>query len=265
MTILNQIKAYKLQEIESAKREKTIADLYIDIKKQMPTRGFLKALQDKKDQNMVGLIAEIKKASPSKGLIRADFDVTKIAQAYQDGGACCLSILTDSPSFQGHDDFLIIGRNAVNLPVLRKDFMFDPYQIIQSRSMGADCILIIMACLSDTQAVELEQAAFECDMDVLIETHNQDEMERALTHLKSNLIGINNRNLHSFVTDLSVSEALIQMVPSEKLCVSESGIFTVDDIKELQKHDIHSFLIGESLMRQENIYEATKLITDCNL
>ena len=258
MTILNTIKAYKLTEIQTAKNNQTVADLYRLIDTQAKPRGFLSALRLKQQNSEIGLIAEIKKASPSKGLIRSDFDVEKLAQAYENGGATCLSILTDAPSFQGHDDFLMLGKNATNLPVLRKDFMFDPYQIIQSRALGADCILLIMACLDNHQAIELEQVAFELGMDVLIETHNAHEMDNALTYLKSDLIGINNRDLHSFITDLSVTQQLITLVPPSKLCVSESGIFTHDDIKRLQKHGVNSFLIGESLMRQTDVCLATQ-------
>ena len=258
MTILDTIKNYKLQEIITAKQKQTVADLERMIQQQSKPRGFLNALHKKHQQSAVGLIAEIKKASPSKGLIRADFDVISLAQAYEAGGATCLSILTDTPSFQGHDDFLLQARNNVSLPVLRKDFMFEPYQIIQSRALGADCILLIMACLDTQQAIDLEQTAFAYGMDVLIETHNAYEMDNALTFLKSDLIGINNRNLHDFVTDLSVSEQLVTMIPNNKLCVSESGIFGHDDILRLQKHNINSFLIGESLMRQADVLQATK-------
>lgn len=258
MTILDTIKEYKLQEIKTAKRQHTIADLQILMQQQSNPRGFLQALRLKHETSDIGLIAEIKKASPSKGLIRADFDVKKLAESYQTGGATCLSILTDMPSFQGHDDFLAIGRNAVDLPVIRKDFMFDTYQIIQSRALGADCILLIMACLDISQAIELETAAFELGMDVLIETHNHTEMDNALTYLKSDLIGINNRDLHSFITDLSVTEHLAQMVTPNKLCVSESGISTKSDINRLQKCNINSFLIGESLMRHTDVSLATK-------
>jgi indole-3-glycerol phosphate synthase len=258
MTILNQIKTYKLQEIQVAKQNYSLADLHLLAQKCSKPRSFLTALRKKNQEAKIGLIAEIKKASPSKGLIRADFDVAMLARAYQEGGAACLSILTDKPSFQGDDCFLALGRDAVDIPVLRKDFMFDTYQIVQSRALGADCILLIMACLDNAQAIELEQAAFDYGMDVLIETHNTTEMERALTHLKSDLIGINNRDLHSFVTDLSVSEQLVSMIPDDKLCISESGIFTRDDIKRLQKQSIQNFLIGESLMRHRDVTLATK-------
>jgi len=262
MTILNQIKEYKLKEIIADKQKNTLKDLEQMIHQKTMPRGFLKALLEKQKQEKIGLIAEIKKASPSKGLIRADFDVEKIAQAYQQGGAACVSILTDAPSFQGHNDFLEIGRQAINLPLLRKDFMFDPYQIIQSRALGADCVLLIMACLDNQQAIELEQVAHDLQMDVLIETHNSQELERALTFLKSDLIGINNRNLHNFETDISISETLVQQIPQSKLCVSESGIFTKDDILRLKHSQIQTFLIGESLMRQDDIVTATKAITN---
>lgn len=258
MTILNQIKTYKLQEIHNAKQCYSLADLHLLAQECSKPRGFLTALRKKNQQSLIGLIAEIKKASPSKGLIREDFDVAMLARAYEVGGAACLSILTDKPSFQGDNHFLKLGRDAVSLPVLRKDFMFDTYQISESRALGADCILLIMACLDNAQAIELEQAAFDYGMDVLIETHNITEMERALTHLQSDLIGINNRDLHSFVTDLSVSEQLVSLIPDSKLCISESGIFTRDDIKRLQDSKIQNFLIGESLMRHEDVTLATK-------
>ncbi len=257
VTILDKIKNYKLQEVAEAKQRHSVYDLQqLSLGQTMP-RGFLKALKNKRDADNIALIAEIKRASPSKGLIRSDFDVATLAKAYENGGATCLSILTDAPSFQGHNDFLAIGRDVVSLPVLRKDFMFDPYQIIESRAIGADCILLIMACLDDAQAIELEQVAMELGMDVLVETHNQSELERALNCLKSDLIGINNRNLHDFVTDLAVSETLSAFVPDTKFLVSESGIFTPQDIERLQKVNIHSFLVGESLMRQDDVTKAT--------
>jgi len=260
VTILNKIKEYKLEEIKNAKRISPLSTLEGLVKSHSACRGFGDALKSKKADNHIGLIAEIKKASPSKGLIRADFDVVNLAKAYQNGGATCLSILTDTPSFQGHDDFLNLGRNAVDLPVIRKDFMFDPYQILQSRALGADCILLIMACLEIPQAIELEQSALELGMDILIETHNETEMDNALTHLKSDLIGINNRDLHTFVTDLSVSERLSKMVTPSKLCISESGIANKTDIERLQKSLINSFLIGESLMRHQDVCLATKTL-----
>ena len=239
--------ARPLSEVEAAAREAG------------PTRGFIRALWETVQNGRYGLIAEIKKASPSKGLIRADFDPPALARAYREGGAACLSVLTDEPYFQGKDEYLVAARAAVDLPVLRKDFMVDPYQIAESRALGADCILIIVAALSDAQAKEMEDAALAWDLDVLVEVHNREELDRALA-LKTPLLGVNNRNLKTLVVDIATTEELAAHVPADRMLVAESGLNTPADLSRMAKAGARCFLVGESLMRQDDVTAATRAL-----
>ncbi|MEM7642353.1 MAG: indole-3-glycerol phosphate synthase TrpC [Pseudomonadota bacterium] len=257
-SILDRIKTYKLDEVAARKADRDQASIEADARSAPPIRPFAEALQQASISGY-GLIAEIKKASPSKGLIREPFDPPSLAKAYAEGGAACLSVLTDGPSFQGADRYLVDARAAVDLPVLRKDFLYDPWQVAESRALGADCILIIMASVEDSQAVELEAAAMDWGMDVLVEVHDQMELDRAAV-LKSPLLGINNRNLNTFETNLQVTRDLARRADSDRLLVSESGLSRPDHLADMARHGARCFLIGESLMRQDDVASATRAL-----
>lgn len=256
--VLDAICDVRQMQYAKIKVEHPLAEIEAKAKDASPVRGFGIALT-RASKKGYGLIAEIKKASPSAGLIRADFDPPALAKAYEAGGASCLSILTETESFQGSDAYLEAARNACALPVLRKDFMLDPYQVIEARAIGADCILLILACLSDGQALELEACALDLDMDVLIEVHNEAELDRAFA-LRSPLIGVNNRNLKTLKVDIETTERLAAKLPEGKVLIAESGLKTKADLSRLANAGARRFLVGESLMRQDDVETATRAL-----
>jgi indole-3-glycerol phosphate synthase len=256
MSILDEIRAYKLADIAARKEARPLATIEAAAREAPPLRDFVEALR-RAFARGYGLVAEIKKASPSKGLIRADFDPAALAAAYEKGGATCLSVLTDGPSFQGDDSHLAQARAATSLPILRKDFLYDPWQVAESRALGADCILIILASVSEAQAAELESAAAAWGMAALIEVHTAEDLDRAKL-MKSPLVGINNRDLNTFVTDLETTKRLARGVPADRLIVSESGLATRQDLAQIARYGVRCFLIGETLMREPNVEAATR-------
>lgn len=259
-TVLEKICARKAEHVEEKKKSTSLEELKERILRAPQPKGFIKAI---KAQNGPALIAEVKKASPSKGIIREDFDPTNIAGIYEDNGATCLSVLTDEPYFQGCDDYLLSVKKHVNIPALRKDFMIDPYQIYESRALGADCILIIMAALSDEMAKEIYALATSLNMDALVEVHNEEELERSL-QFNPEMIGVNNRNLKTLEVDIQTSLDLLPLIPSSAVKIAESGISKASTIKEFTAAGYNAFLVGESLMRQDDIAAATRSLLENN-
>jgi len=258
-TILDRICTEKRKQVADHKNQRPIQELLKRAQDQAPPRGFARALTAKVEAGGFGVIAEIKKASPSAGVIRPNFQPAQIARAYQRGGAACLSVLTDTRFFQGSDADLGAARSACDLPALRKDFLVDPYQIVEARALGADCVLLIVAALSDSELAQLEEIALGYGMDVILEVHDEEEMERAL-RLKSPLIGINNRNLKIMKTDIATTERLVPMLPPDRIAISESGLESPSDLQRMAAVGVHRFLIGESLMRRDDVEEALRVL-----